>query len=151
MAENTDIKYIEAIDTGEVDWNILRGNFDNLADVVDEHADELKGLAQKQTQTISYAIDEAGLTTILNSNRHLRIKITNAFLQMGDSISKEDIVEIVGISNKIKVSNTEKAGKVRIFEVLKKQLLFTENIQVRTSSDRRVIVNVTFESTEFDN
>lgn len=148
MAKKTDQKFIAIIDTGVMDIAALRGNIDNLAEVADEHADELIGLATKQTQTVSYCVDTIGITTIVNGNKHLRIKITNAFLQAGDSVPKNEVIEIVGITNAISLKSSEKAGKVRVFDILKKHLMFNEDIKVKTSGDRRVIINVTYESGE---
>ena len=151
MAKKTNLKFIEAIDTGKVDWGVIRANFNNLGQIVDEHADELRGLASKQTQTISFGVDTVGLTTILNSNKHIRIKITNAFVQLGDSVPSEESIKLVGITDSLKFSSTEKAGKVKVFNVLKTNLMFTEPIIVETNNDRRIIVNVTYESTEVGN
>ena len=145
MAKVTDLKYVEAIDTGVMDLQALRDNFDNITEVVNEHASEMVALASKHTHTISFAIEAVGETTILTGGKHLGGTITNAYVQMGDSIPKESILEILGISNSIKVSGTEKAGKVRIFNVLRKHLLLYENVVVRSSSDRRAIINITIE------
>lgn len=151
MVKNASIKYVEAIDTGEMNLAALRNNFSHLGEVVNEHADEMRALASKQTHTISYAIDQHGMTTILEGGKHLRIKIVNAFVQMGDNVADEDIVELVGISNYIRFSPTEKAGKVRIFNVHESNLMFSDAIVVNASSNRRIVVNVTFESTEVGN
>lgn len=151
MVKNATIKHVEAIDTGEMDLVALRGNFSHLGEVINEHADEMRALSSKQTQSVGYAIDQSGLTTILEGGKHLRIKIVNAFVQMGDNITNENIVELMGISDSIRFSPTEKAGKVRIFDIHKKNLMFNEGIIVKTSSNRRVIINVLFKSTEVGN
>lgn len=151
MVKDASIKYVEAIETGEMDLTALRNNFSHLGEVVNEHADEMRALASKQTHTISYAIDQHGMTTILEGGKHLRIEIVNAFVQMGDNISNEDIVELVGISDSIRFSPTEKAGKVRIFDVHKSNLMFSDAIVVNMSSNRRIVVSITFKSTEVGN
>lgn len=151
MVKDASIKYVEAIETGEMDLVALRDNFNHLKEVINEHADEIRALASKQTQTIGYAVDQSGLTTILEGGKHLRIEIVNAFVQMGDNVTNENIVELVGISDSIRFNPTEKAGKVRIFDIHKKNLMFSEGIIVKTSSNRRVIINVLFKSTEVSN
>jgi len=151
MTKEVDLKFVQAIDTGEWDILALRGNLDDLEEAVNEHATELRALAFKQTQTISFAIEEAGLTTILHTNKHLRCKIVNAFIQLGDNIKIDDIVTIQDISDSIRFAETEKAGKVRIFNILKSHLMFNDELIINTTSNRRVIVNVTIESTEVGN
>ena len=151
MAMKSDIRFVQAIDTGVMDLQAMRDNFDNIEEVVDEHATEIETLASRQTQTISFGIDEDGLTTILQSDKHHRIEIVNAFVQMGDNRTDECIVELVGITDAVKFSSTEKSGKVRLFNIIKKNLLFHEEIIVKTNSDRRIIVNVTCVSSEGDN
>ncbi|MCK4826982.1 hypothetical protein KA005_65215 [bacterium] len=151
MVKDATIKYVEAIDTGEMDLAALRENFSHLGDVINEHADEMRALSSKQTQSVNYAVDQSGLKTILEGGKHLRIEIVNAFVQMGDNITNENIVELMGISDPIRFSPTEKAGKVRIFDIHKKNLMFSEGIIVKTSSNRRVIISVLFKSTEVGN
>lgn len=151
MVKEASLKFVSAIETGVMDLQAMRGNFDELEDVAKDHANELRALAFKQTQTISYCVDESGLTTILNGGKHTRVKIVNAFVQMGDSVNSEEIVKLVGISDAIKFSDSEKSGKVRVFNILKEHLMFYEDIIVETTNDRRVIVNVTIESEEVGN
>lgn len=151
MAQEVDLKFVQAIDTGEWDIKAMRRNFDDLDEAINEHATELRALAYKQTQTISYGIEEAGQTTILRTNKHLRSKIVNAFVQIGDNVSLENIVSIKGVTNSIKLSDSEKAGKIRIFDILKSNMMFNDELIVQTTSNRRIIINVTYESMEVSN
>ena len=151
MADTVDLKYVQAIDTGEWDILAMRNNFDEVEEAINEHATEIQALAFKQTQTISYGIESAGITTILNSNKHLRCKITNAFVQMGDNVKQDNTITIKGISDSIRFSETEKAGKVRIFNILKSHMMFNDEIIIETTSNRRVTINVTIESIEVGN
>ena len=148
MIKKTDLKYITADSAAPIDLEALRGNFDNLREVVDNHAEDIKSLALMQTQTISFAIGVSGLTTILKPKKHNDMRIINAFVQMGDNIKEEQFVSLVGISDGIKFSQSEKSGKVRMFTILKDNVLSNEGITVSTSSNRRIIVNVTVEGVD---
>jgi len=145
MIKNAKLKYIEADSAAPMDLVALRENFDKLEEVANNHAEELKLLAQMHTQTISYAIDVAGLTTILKPNKHKGVRIVNAFVQMGDNIKEEQFVGLTGISDNIKFSKSERSGKVRMFTLTKDRVATNEPIRVSTSSNRRIIVNVTIE------
>jgi len=151
MVKKIHIGHVSAIETGAIDLQMLWHNFTNIGIVINEHAVELNTLAYRQTQTISFGIGERGQTTILRGDKHHRIKIINAFVQMGDSIPEECVVEIEGMSNSVRFSKTESAGKVRIFDLHKNELMFYEDLVVNTTSNRRVIVSVTFESSEGGN
>jgi len=136
------------IDNGTVDWRPVVTAFHEIQTILNEHADELKGTVRHNTQTISFAIEGNGITTILKGGKHYRGKITNAFVTMGDNIQNKTSVELVGISEPINFNTTEGAGKVRIFKLTKSNLHFIDEVKVNQIGDRRMIVNMTIESTE---
>ena len=149
MIKNTELEFIEAIQDGSsLDVVALRGNFDKIEEALNEHKEEIEATPQKVTNTISYAIDTTGLTKILRKGKHRNLKIINAFVQMGDSVKEEATVGLVGISDAVRFSKTEKAGKVRIFNLNRSDLKEKDEILVSTSSNRRVIVSVTYEGEE---
>jgi len=148
MVEKTNYILIEPKDDGSISWKPIMNAFEQIQDKINFNADEAKAIAQHQTFTISYAVEAVGTTTILNSSKHPRAKIINAFVQVGDNLPLENIVEIEGITNTIKISDTHTAGNMRLFKILKPQLHFIDNVKVKTTSDRRIIVNLTLESIE---
>lgn len=149
MIKNTELEFIEAIQDGSsLDVVALRGNFDKIEEALNEHRDEIESTPLRVTNTISFAIDTAGLTKILRNGKHTNLKIVNAFVQMGDSVKDEATVGLVGISDAVRFSKTEKAGKVRILNLNKTDIKEKDEILVSTSSNRRVIVNVTYEGEE---
>ena len=145
MIKNAKLKFVQADPATTMDLEALRDNFDILEEVSNNHSEELELLADMQTQTISYAIDSSGLTTILKANKHTDMKIINAFVQMGDNIKEEQVVGLMGISDAIKFSKSEKSGKVRMLSILNDIVLSDKDIVVTTSSNRRIIVNITLE------
>ena len=148
MAKNTELEFITAIEDGSIDIAALRGNFDKIERALNEQKEDIETTPLKVTNTISYAIDTAGLTKILKKGKHTNLKIVNAFVQMGDSVKEEATVGLVGISDAVRFSKTEKAGKVRIFNLNRTDIKEKDEILVSTSSNRRVIVSITYEGDE---
>lgn len=148
MVEKSVFEQPEFIDNGTVNWIPVTAAFSEIQDILNEHADELKGLARHNTQSISYAIEGAGTTPVLKPGRHTRSRLVNAYVLMGDSIAEEATVVLQGITNTIKFSATEKAGKVRIFTILKDSLHFIDMVKAETTGNRRIVVTLTLESTE---
>ena len=135
-------------DDGSVDWNPVRKAFTEIQDILNEHADEIKASVKHNTQTISYAIEGEGIKTILKSGKHYRGKIVNAYVIMGDNVPQKTIVELEGISEQISFNSTEGMGKVRIFKLKKSQIHFIDEVRVVQTGDRRMVINITIESTE---
>lgn len=148
MTKNTELEFITAIEDGSMDIGALRGNFDKIEEALNSNADDIKEVKVMETKTISYALDRAGLNKILRSNKHKDFTIVNAFVQIGDSVKEELTVGIVGISGHVRFSKTEKAGKVRILDINRPDIKAKEDILVSTSSNRRVIVTITYEGEE---
>ncbi len=140
-----DLKYI---DTGEVDWGRIKRNFQNIQDTINTNADDLNAVAKRQTYTIIYAIEKIGITEILKSGKHLRMKIINGWAQLGDNVKESISVSIEDLTDMITFKETEKAGKVRIFKINHSYISFIDNVRVYTSSDRRILVGLTLESVE---
>ena len=148
MAEKSTFTQPTFYDDGSVDWNPVTKAFNEIQEILNEHANELKGIVRHNTQTISYAIEGTGVKTILKAGKHYRGKITNAFIIMGDNVPQKTIVELEGISEQISFNSTEGMGKVRIFKLKKSQLHFIDEVKVVQSGDRRMVINLTIESTE---
>ena len=148
MAKQLQLKKIEGVDTGQFDIVGMRQNFTDIEEVANDHEAEINALSRRVPGTISFAVEAVGVTKILSGSAHLDLKITNAYVQIGDSVAKEINIDIKGITNSIRYSNTEKAGKVKIFDVENPEVLFVQDILVETDSDRKCLVNFTFESME---
>ena len=148
MAEGSVFAQPTFIDNGTVNWNPVTKAFQEIQDILNEHADELKSTVRHNTNSISYAIEGEGIKTILKAGKHYRGKITNAFVIMGDNVPQKTIVELIGISEQISFNTTEGMGKVRIFKLKKSHLHFIDEVRVVQSGDRRMVINITIESIE---
>ena len=148
MADEIELLTFTAADTGIADWSIINKNNIRIAAAINEHAEELLSLARQQTATINFGIEHEGNTIILSGHNHLRSKITNAYVLLGDNLTKEIDIKIEGITNTVSFSSTEKAGKMKLMTIHKEEILSYEDIVVITSSDRRIMVHVTLESKE---
>lgn len=148
MAEVAEIKTFSAIEDGATDWKKIRDNFTEIEKVLNEHARELKALARHSTFTISMMFQGAGKHTLMNGGKHPRCKPLNAYAVVHDNIDAEVRVRLVNLAQDVKFSETEKKGSGKIFDLYPKAVHFVESVQVELSTDRRVSVHVTFESTE---
>ena len=148
MVTKTDYALFTPPDDGSVDWRPIIAAFEQIHDKINENADELKAAVRHNTQTISIAIEGPGVSPLLRAGKHFRGKIVNAFAVMGDSILSGTTVEIQGITNVLKFSDSEKAGKVRIFQIIRSQLHFIDELRISQTGDRRMIISVTIESSE---
>lgn len=142
-----EIPVLEYIEDGSGDQAGLQNFVNKVGEAINEHVKEVNALAEKSTQTVSFAIEAMGITEII-SDKHVRAKITNVFFQLGDNLDMKQSVKIVGHTETISFSKTEKAAKTKIAEILNESFGFAERMEVETSTDRRIIVNVTYESME---
>lgn len=148
MTKQLQLKKIEGVDTGIFDIVGMRKNFNDIEEVANDHKAEITALSRRVPGTISFAVEAVGVTKILSGSAHLDLNIINAYVQIGDSLAKEINIGIIGITNNLRFSDTEKAGKVKIFDIENPDILFVQDIFVETDSDRKCIVNITFESKE---
>lgn len=148
MAKELKVNRIDGVDTGNFDIVGMRQNFTDIEEVVNDHKEEINAMSRRVPGSISFAVEAVGITKILSGSAHLDLKITNAYVQIGDSLSKEININIKGITNSLRFSDTEKAGKVKIFDIENPEVLFVQDILVETDSDRKCLVNFTFESME---
>ncbi|HWQ95922.1 MAG TPA: hypothetical protein VN368_00980 [Candidatus Methylomirabilis sp.] len=151
MAEKAAVKTFGAVQDGSADWDTIRKNFNELEAKINEHANELKALAQHETSTVSMLFETQGIHTMLAGGKHKRCKVTNAYAQVHDNIDAEVVVSLLGME--VKFSSTEKKGSAKSFdssgEYLLRDLNFIDHLEVELSYARRISVNVTLESTEF--
>lgn len=148
MVEKSTFTQPKFIDNGSVDWEPVKTAFSEIQEILNEHADEVKSVVRHNTQTISYAIDGAGSEMVIQPSKHLRGKITNAFLTLGDNIEQTTSVELRGISSPLNINSTEGAGKVRLFKITKPQLHFIDGVEVIQTGTRRMVITITIESIE---
>lgn len=148
MVINIDLNLKEPKDTGEIFWKPIMDAFEQIETKVNENADELKAVVKHNTTTISYAMEGAGQKIILGGSKHLRGKITNAYIVVGDNVPHKTQINLVGISDVVSISETEGCGKCRIFKIVNKQLHFIDAVVVNQTGDRRIIITFTIESLE---
>lgn len=148
MVKKIESKIFNAIDDGSIDWGPLRKNFSDFEKKINEFADEIKALSQRQTFTVSGMFQTGGKHTLVNPRAHVRCKITNAYALIHDNIDLEIMVSLVGLAE-VKFSDSEKKGSGKIFEVPgHKTLHFLDSVEVELSGSRRVSVYVSFQSIE---
>lgn len=149
MAEKVSVKPFRAIEDGATDWGPIRKNFEDIQEKINEHADELKALAQHETLTISMMFQGRGRHVLLQGGKHLRCRPVNAYAVVHDNIDAEIRISLAGFAEDIKFSESEKKGSGKIFELYPNRILhFIESLEVELSEDRRVSVYVTLESVE---
>ncbi len=150
MVKKVEMKQFSAIDDGSIDWAPLRKNLADIEKKINEFADEIKALSQRQTFTISGMFQTRGKHTLVNSGAHVRCKITNAYAVIHDNIETEVIVSLLDLAE-VKFSDSEKKGSGKIFDIPGyKSLHFVDSVEVELSDSRRVSVYVTFESVEVE-
>lgn len=126
-------------------------NFDSLKDAIEEKDPEFDYL-QSLTGFGSYsaAFDERGLHTMFDARTHPNIKITHAYVTLGDSASQDLTVRLLkngrmDIAKPITLKSTESRGKVQIFDLVSHSIVGRfDSLGVELSTDRRVAVNVSF-------
>jgi hypothetical protein len=149
MAKKVEVKPFRAIEDGATDWAPIRKNFEDIQEKINEHADELKALAQHATFTISMMFQGRGRHFLLTGGKHLRCRPVNAYAVIHDNIDTEVRVSLAGLAGDIKFSDSEKKGSGKIFDLYPNKILhFIESLEVELSEDRRISVYVTLESVE---
>lgn len=149
MVEKSTFRQPKFVDDGSVDWRPVKSAFTEIQDVLNEHARELKALAQHGTFTISMMFQTQGKHVLLRGGKHLRLKPVNAFAVVHDNVPQEIQVTIVGFSHPAKFSDTEKKGSAKMLDILSNKVLhFKDSVEVELSTSRRITVYATFASIE---
>lgn len=148
MVKKAKLKQFRTIEDGSTDWDPIRKNLAKIEESINNHADEIKALSQRQTSTISGMFQTKGKHTLIDSRKHARCRITNAYALIHDNIAEEVIVSLVDLAE-LKFSDSEKKGSGKLFEIPKyKKLHFVDSLEVEMTGSRRVSVYATIESTE---
>jgi len=109
---------------------------------------EINAIASRQTFNISYLISNSGEFIIVNSYRHLRIKIIQAWVEVKDNSYRSQAIEIIDITEPKTISESYKAGVAVPLKIIKQELNFYKSIRVIAKSNRLVTVNLLCESAE---
>ena len=126
-------------------------NFDVLKDAIEEkdpEFDYLQGLTG--FGSYSAAFDERGLHTLFDARTHPNLKITHAYVTLGDSAKQELTVRLLkndrkDIAEPVTLKSTESRGKVQIFDLVPHSIVGRfDSLGVDLSADRRVAVDVSF-------
>lgn len=148
MAKKAELKPFRTIEDGATDWGPIRKNLDEIEKDINNHADEIKTLSQRQTITISGMFQTRGRHTLINARKHVRCCITNAYALIHDNTEEDITVSLVDMAE-LKFSDSEKKGSGKLFEIPGyKKLHFVESLEVELSGSRRVSIYVTIESIE---
>jgi len=101
---------------------------------------EINAVASRQTFNIQYLISEAGEFIIVNSYRHLRLKIIQAWVEVKDNSYRSQAIEIIDIAEPKTISESYKAGVAVPLKLIKEELNFYKSIRVIAKSNRLVTV-----------
>lgn len=149
MVESIKIKRFSAVEDGATDWKTIRDSFDDIEDVLNEHAKELKALAKHSTFQISGMFQTKGRHVLARAGKHPRCKILNAFAVVHDNIEDEVHVSIIDFTGDIKFNGSEKKGSGKIFDLHPGKVAhFIDSIEVELTGNRRISVYATCESIE---
>ncbi len=148
MVESVSIKSFNSIEDGATDWKNIRSNFEDIGETLNEHARELKALAQHQTFTISGMFERKGRHVLINGGKHPRCRPVNAYALVHDNTEEEVRISLAGLAQDIMFAASEKKGSGKNFELFNRTLHFLDIVEVELSTDRRVSVYLTCESIE---
>jgi len=109
---------------------------------------DIDSLYQNQSNLYVIPIWAAGQYTLLDGNKHGRLKIVDAWVEVKDNSDLDSTVEIIGLSNPLYVPNTYSAGVSIPIDVLRKNIGLNEFVYVRASTNKRLSVHLQCESDE---
>ena len=142
---------IPSIETGTVDWGIIKKNFQDLFDELNTKIRDVDALAIRQTFTVSRAYEVEGQHVFLEAGKHPRIRVVDAYAIVHDNIDDKIQVDLADIAEPVKFSATERKGSAKIFTLFPNAALpFWSPLLVVLSATRRISVHITFESTEVE-
>jgi len=151
MAKKILMVEFPSIETGTVDWKIIKKNFQYLFDELNTKIRDVDALAVRQTVTVSRAYEIEGSYVFLEAGKHPRFRVVDAYAIAHDNIDQEIRIDLPDIAAPVKFSATEKKGSAKIFTLFPQAALpFWSPLQVVLSATRRVSVHITFESTEVE-
>lgn len=108
---------------------------------------DVNALYERQTFSISLPIWEAGQFILMRGGKHPRLNILDAWVVVGDDSGLEQNVEMVGFGS-VNILGTYDAGVTIPLEMERGNLSFLEDVIVRTTTNRRVTVELLCESGE---
>lgn len=150
-------KEITYVDQGLFDMGVLIDNFKTLFDAVNDavktqdiDAEYYDSIYPAQ---IGYVVDELGEYVVLNSAYRADMKIHQVYITAGaDGVDTEIDVMINGetiLQNPITMKSTEGRGKIVIGNALEHITITRfDEIVISTSSNRRVLMNISFKGTD---
>ena len=126
-------------------------NFDTLKDAVEESEPDFEYL-HKLTGFGSFTVaaDTAGLHTMFAGLTHPHIRITHAYITLGDNSPYDVTVKLLksgkkDIAKPITLKATEKSGKMQIYDLFSREIVSRyDSLDFSLSASRRVAVNVSF-------
>lgn len=128
-------------------------DYTNIQNVPD-FAGQISSLEAKQTFTMEYLITAKGTFYLSRAGKHGRVRITNAYADLGDNSDREQTIQLfVGntpISIPLTFTPTMKAGKKQLITIEegKDKVGFWNDVKVWANTDRPVEVKLLCESYE---
>lgn len=152
MANKISKYALHHVDDGRIDWTPIENNFTDIENTINEHADEIKTLAQRQTIVYKYPILEKGTYTMVRGGKHLRIKIIKGWVTVSDNSGREQTIQLPGISEPLSISSTYGAGVIvpLIIGLNNDKVMFHKDITINASGNRYVTVELLCESYELE-
>lgn len=134
--QNTSFKHeLERYDTGEIPR-------------LDTVIQDVQALAARQTFNIVYLITCKGEHIIVNSRRHPRMKIVQAWITVSDNSTRPQVIEIIGLCKAQFITESYKAGVAIPLIIIQPEIHFIDAVVIKAASSRLITVNLLCESTE---
>ncbi len=105
-----------------------------------------------KTFLLSCPIFAAGKSMMARGGMHPRIKIVQAWVQVTDTSSRNQIIEIIGISNPLTITSGYSAGVTINFmpHLLQLDIPDMNDIIVNATTNRKLIINLLCEAYDLD-
>lgn len=126
-------------------------NFETIKGAIEESEPDFEYL-HKLTGFGSFTVaaDTAGLHTMFDAMTHPHIKVTHAYVTLGDNSPQDVIVRLLksgkkDIAQPITLKATEKSGKMQIYDLFSREIVSRyDSLDFELSASRRVAVTVSF-------
>jgi len=116
---------------------------------LDEVIRDVQALAARQTFNLAYLVSCKGEHTIVNSRRHSRMRILQAWVTVADNSDRSQSIELMGLCKAQPIAESYKAGvAIPLTLIRNPELHFIDEVTIKATGSRLVTINILCESTE---
>lgn len=140
------------IENGVIDWTPIKDYFNDLEDVINDHADEIKASVQRQTVLYRYPIWASGTFTMLRGGKHPRLKIIDGWITVADNSDRAQKIEVIDIAEPVDISSSYSAGVIIPLPIRlnSDKIMFHKDVEIRALGERRVVIEMLCETYELE-